>query len=134
MNPVLQKDTRKLMDDTETIRQGLKRLEDDYAKWTAKRGEMELADLLESVKVVEIDASLMMADCTSAGCQAKEDTKIVFDDFHQFFVCLDALFRDLKKARSTLKEAYIGRSTFYHLEIDCGRFIKNVEQIQEHLK
>jgi hypothetical protein len=122
------------MEHAETISQGLKRLENDYTKWTAKHGEMELADLLESVKGVEIDLSLMVTDYISAGCQVKEDTKIVFDDFHKIFVCLDALFCDLKKARSALKEAYyISRNTFCHLEIDCERFMKNIQQIQAHL-
>jgi len=79
MHAVLEKDTRKLVDDAETIKQGLKRLEDDYTKWTIKHEELKLADLLESVKMVEIDVILMVADCVSAGCQAKECTQIVFD-------------------------------------------------------
>ena len=134
MNPVLQKDSKKLMEDAERIKQGLRRLENDYTKWNSERGKIGLSDLLESVKGVEIDGSIMVADCVSAGYKAKAGAEIVFNDFHQFFVCLDNLFRDLKRARSGLNESYIGRDTFYHLEIDCGRFIKNVHQIQELLR
>lgn len=134
MNSILKKDARRLIDDAETIKQGLKRLEDDYAKWAAKNEEIELTDLLESVKGVEIDVSLMVADCISAGWQSKKSPEIVYNDLHRFFVCLDALFRDLKRARTTLKDSYIAHSTFSNLEIDCGRFMENVQQIQEHLQ
>jgi CBS domain-containing protein len=54
MNPVLRKDSRKLMDDTEIIRQDFRRLEDDYIKWSAKRGIMESANLPASHRVREV--------------------------------------------------------------------------------
>ena len=134
MDPVLQKDAKALMADARMIKEGIKRLEDDYMKWTTKREKIELSDLIESVKGIEVDVHLMMADSISLGCQEEKATDDLFNDYHQFFVCLDDLFFDLKKARSELKDAYIGRSTFSHLEADCGRFLKNVLDVQEHLR
>jgi hypothetical protein len=134
MDSILERDVRKLLDDTETIKQDLERLEQDYSAWARKREENDLANLMEDLKSAEIDVSTMTTDCVSASLQSGRNVPtVVFYDLHQSFVWLDALFNDLKKARSELQDAHIQHDLIDHFEIDCGRFTKTAEQIRRDL-
>jgi len=134
MGCILHRDARKLVDDTERIKQDLVRLEQDYSSWSREYEENDLVTLMEDLREVEIDVSMMTADCVFAGEQSEKDAPtVVFHELHQTFVHLDALFNDLKKARLALQEAYIHPDLITHLEIDCGRFTKTVGQIRRHL-
>lgn len=134
MDCILHRDARKLVDDTERIRRDLVRLEQDFSSWAREREENDLATLMEDLKKVEIDVSMMTTDCVFAGQHSEKDAPtVIFHELHQTFVYLDALFNDLKKARLALQDAYIHRDLITHLEIDCGRFTKTVGQIRRYL-
>ena len=133
MNSVINEDARKLEADAQTIEQGLDCLARDCSAWARKRAEQGLTGLMEDLKGVEVDVSLMLTDCVSTGFQhGKDSPKQVFHDFRQIFGCVDTLFKDLKEARLQLGEAYIHPSTLNHLEVDFGRFEKLIGKVQGH--
>jgi len=134
MNTILQKDMTTLMVDTERIKDDLERLERHYSVWARKQEEKDLADLLQDLKGAEVDVSLLLTDCVSAGCHCGENAaKVVFHDLHDLFSCLDKLFNDLKKAREQLEEAHIHAMSLEHLDIDYGRFAKLITEIRGYL-
>jgi hypothetical protein len=134
MNGVIQRDSDRLTGHAERIKQGLERLERDCSAWARKREESDLVDLLEDLKGVEMDVSLMLTDCISAGCQCGgEAPKVVFHDLREIFACLDTLFNGLKNARVQLDRAYIHSGILDHLEIDYGRFRKLTGKVKRHL-
>jgi hypothetical protein len=131
---ILRKDAHKLRVDTERIRHGLEKLKRDCLAWARKQEEKDLIDLIEILKGVEMDVSLVLTDCISAGCRSGERApKVVFRDFHQIFRCLDILFKGLKKARKQLAKDYINPGISYLLEIDYERFINLVRRLQRNL-
>jgi hypothetical protein len=134
MNAIIHKDSDRLTAHAERIRQGLETLEQDCSVWARMREEKDLLDLMEDLKGVEMDVSLMLTDCISAGCQCGEEApKVVFHDLREIFGCLDTLFNGLKKARVQLDNAYIHSTILDHLEIDYGRFRKLLGKVQRHL-
>jgi hypothetical protein len=134
MNAIINRDSDRLTAHAERIKQGLERLEQDCSAWARKREEKDLVDLMEDLKGVEMDVSLMLTDCISAGCQCGEEApKVVFHDLREIFGCLDTLFNGLKKARLQLDNAYIHSAILDHLEIDYGRFTKIIGKVQRHL-
>jgi hypothetical protein len=134
MDSILERDAQKVLHDTKTIKEDLERLEKDYSAWARKREERDLGSLMEDLKTAEIDVSTMTTDCVSANSQRERNVPtVVFQDLHQIFVRLDALFSDLKKARSELQDTYIEQDLIDHFEIDCGRFTKTAEQIRRDL-
>jgi hypothetical protein len=134
MNSILERDVQKVLHDTKTIKEHLERLEKDYSDWARKREERDLGSLMEDLKTAEIDVSTMTTDCVSANSQRGRNVPtVVFHDLHQVFVWLDALFNDLKKARSELQDTCIEHELIDHLEINCGRFTKIAEQIRRDL-
>jgi hypothetical protein len=134
MKNILRRDSHKLRMDGEKIRQGLEKLKRDCSEWARKQEEKDLAELLEKLKGVEMDVSLMLTDCISAGCRFGEGApRVVFHDFREIFRCLDTLFNGLKKARRQLAKDYIHPGTPHRLEIDYERFIKLVGRVQRNL-
>jgi hypothetical protein len=134
MNGIIHRDSDRLTERAERIKQGLERLEQDCSAWSRKREEEDLVDLMGDLQGVEMDVSLMLTDCISAGCQCGEEApKVLFHDFREIFGCLDTLFNGLKKARLQLDKAYIHSTILDHLEIDYGRFRKLIGQVQRHL-
>ena len=134
MNTIIHGYAQRLEDDAARIAKGLKCLGKDCSAY-AKRGEGKtLKDLKEDLKRMDIDVSLISADCILAGCQLEEDSpEVLFNDLREIFSCLDALFNGLKKARLQLNKAYIHPAILDHLEVDCGRFRKLIGQVQRHL-
>jgi hypothetical protein len=134
MNSVINKDARKLETHAQTIEQGLDCLTRDCSAWARRRAEQDLRGLMEDLRGVEVDVSLMLTDCISSGFENGEDApKEVFHDFREIFGCVDTLFRDLKEARLQLGEAYIHPSTLNHLEVDCRRFEKLIGKVQDYV-
>jgi hypothetical protein len=134
MNAIIHRDSDRLIAHAERIKQGLQTLEQDCSVWARMREEKDLLDLMGDLKGVEMDVSLMLTDCISAGCQCGEEApKVVFHDLREIFACLDTLFNGLKKARLQLDEAYIHSAMLDHLEIDYGRFRKLIGKVQRHL-
>jgi len=134
MATVLGRDTLKLMEDAKKIKQELKKLEKDCRSWSPEREEKDLAELTDTAKNVEVDVSLMLADSISADLHRGEDEKgVLSDELHHVFVNLDALFGDIKEARTELKEGYVYPGSLERLEIDCRRFNKTVQSIENDL-
>ncbi len=132
MEFVLEKDVRRLIDDTGRVKQGLDLLEKDHAAWIRDREYEDLVDILGGVKKLESDVSLVMSDCFSLN-QVKRNNGIK-GDFHQAFKNLNILFEDLKMVREDFDRAYVDYRELKQLEIDWARFRKTVAQIQEDLE
>jgi hypothetical protein len=134
MNAIIHRDSDRLTAHAERIKQGVQRLERDCSVWARKREEKDLVDLMEDLKGVERDMSLILTDCICAGCDGGEEApKMVFHDLHETFACLDTLFNRLKEARLQLDKAYIHYAILDHLEIDYGRFSKLIAKVKTHL-
>ena len=134
MDSILQRDARKLMEDSERIKLGLGRLERDCSLWARESEKSDIEGLMEDLKQIEIDVSMMTRDCVSAYQHGGNNApKLVFHDLHQTFVYLDALFNDLKKTRSALHYGYIHPDLLEHLDINCERFTKTAEHIRRDI-
>lgn len=134
MANVLQRDTLKLLEDADRIKQELKKLEKDCRNWSVEREGRDLSDLTDTVKDVETDVSLMLADSISADLHSGWEGEEGFtDELHRVFVHLDALFGDIKEARSGLHGGYVPPGILNRLEIDCRRFSKTVQGIEKDL-
>jgi hypothetical protein len=132
MEFVLEKDVRRLIDDTGKVKQGLDLLEKDHAGWIRDRERKDLLDILGGVKKLESDVSLVMSDCFSLS-QVKRNNGIR-GDLHQAFKNLNILFEDLKMVREDLDKSSVDHRELEQLEIDWARFRKTVVQIQEDLE
>ncbi|MCG6880794.1 MAG: hypothetical protein LJE96_16820 [Deltaproteobacteria bacterium] len=132
MEFVLEKDVRRLIDDTGKVKQGLDLLEKDHAAWIRDRERKDLLDILGGVKKLESDVSLVMSDCFSLS-QVKRNNGIR-GDLHQAFKNLNILFEDLKMVREDLDKSSVDHRELEQLEIDWARFRKTVAQIQEDLE
>ena len=122
----------KLIGDAKNVKQGLEVLEKDHFAWTRDREREDLVDILEGIKGLESDVSILMSDCTSLS-QAKRNGRIK-GDLHQAFKGLNLLFEDLKTVRKEIDQSYANQGKLEQLEIDWARFRKTVEQIQEDLQ
>ena len=132
MELVLKRDMEKLFGDTEKAKQGLEILERDHAAWIRDQEPKDLVDILEGVKKLEPDVSLVMSDCFSLS-QVKRNNGIR-GDLHQAFKNLNILFEDLKMVREDLDKSYVNHRELEQLEIDWARFRQTVVQIQEDLQ
>jgi hypothetical protein len=132
MELVLKRDIGKLFDDAKKVKQNLKILKQDHAAWDRDREHKDLMTILESIKGLECDVSIMMSDCLSK-VQAEPKNGIE-GDLHQAFRGLNTLFEDLKRVRGELGGSYVRNSELARLEIDWSRFRKTIEQIQEDLR
>ena len=132
MELVLKKDIDTLIGDAKNVKQGLEALEQDHAVWARDQEHEDLMNILEGVKGLEFDVSIMMADCFSLS-QAKRNNGIR-GDFHQAYKNLNILFEDLKKAREEMDKSYVVHRELEQLEIDWARFRKTVTHIQEDLE
>ena len=134
MNSIFQRDNHRLTLDAERIRQQLEGLEREFVVSIGHRDGEDSVDLMEELKEVEVDVSLMLTDYIAAGCTLGEDApKVVFHDFRGIFSCLDALFSDLKEARMELENACTQGAIADHLGIDWARFQNILGQIQSRL-
>lgn len=134
MNPIINRDSDNLKMQAERIKQDLAKLEQDCSVWDRKREQKDLVDLMEDLKGVERDLSVMLTDCICAGFQCGEETpNALFHDLHEIFACLDTLFNGLKRARLQLGKTYIPHAILNHLEIDYRRFSKLIVKVQRHL-
>ena len=134
MDAILHKGTPSLSAAAERVKHGLGRLKRDCSAWARNREERDLSDLMEGLKDMEKDLSLMLTDCVTASCPNGQETpKAIFDDFREIFASLDALFNTLKNARVQLKEAYIHPMMLDHLEVAYRRFNKLIRQVRSHL-
>ncbi len=132
MELALKMDIEKLISDNEKVKQGLEVLEKDHAAWTIDREREDLLDILEGIKGLESDVSILMGDCTALS-QAKRNSRVK-GDFHQAFKGLNILFEDLKTVRKEIDQSYASQEKLERLEIDWARFRKTVEQTRQDLQ
>ena len=131
MNLVIRGDMRKLVMDARKVRMKLDMLEQDQKTWAREREKNDLANVIDHLKKLESDVSMMQADCVSIGCLQREDGAWrILDSLHRAFVTLNILFNDLKKMRTELKEAFIHSGDVKQLEVDWDRFSKAVRQME----
>lgn len=133
--PILKKDMRTLLSDTELFQSGLETLERDYFDWARAQEENDLAKIIEYLKELESHVLMMEADCISFMGQIyqKNSTWQIFNRMHQALRTLSNLFNDLKNMRVDLHDSYIHPEQLKQLEIDWGRFRKMLTQIQGDL-
>ena len=131
MDLTIMRDVRKLMAGTKDVRQALEVLEGDHAIWARRREEKDLAELIDRVKELETDVSMIMSHFVSVS--RRDEGRGITEGLHDAFSCLNTLFQDLKKARRDLNEAYIHPEEIKQLEIDRCRFMKAIGQIQKRL-
>ncbi len=132
MELVLKRDIRKLFDDAKKVKQDLEMLKQDHAVWDRDREHEDLMTILEDIKGLECDVSIMTSDCFLK-VQAEPKNGIE-GDLHQAFRGLNTLFEDLKRVRGELEGSYVRNSELARLEIDWSRFRKTIGQIQEDLR
>ena len=132
MELALKMDIEKLISDNEKVKQGLEVLEKDHAAWTIDREREDLLDILEGIKGLDSDVSILMGDCTALS-QAKRNSRVK-GDFHQAFKGLNILFEDLKTVRKEIDQSYASQEKLERLEIDWARFRKTVEQTRQDLQ
>jgi hypothetical protein len=131
MDLAIVQDIRKLMAVTENVKRALQVLEEDNAVWARRREERDLIKLIDRVKELETDVSVLMSHFVSVS--RREEGGRISEGLCHAFACLNNLFQDLKKARKELNDAYIHPGEIKQLEIDWARFMKTIGQIQKHL-
>jgi hypothetical protein len=135
MDLLIRGDIRQLVPDVRKTRRELDRLKQDQKAWARDRQQDDLSDVIDRLKRLEFDVSVIQADCVSIGRIHQEDgARRVMDSLHRAFKTLNALFNDLKNMRTELKEAYICSADVKQLEIDWSRFTKTVGQIKRYLR
>jgi DNA repair exonuclease SbcCD ATPase subunit len=135
MDLVIRRDIRQLVLDVRKIRRELDRLKQDQKAWARDRQQDDLSGVIDRLKRLEFDVSVIQADCVSIGRIHREDgARRVMDSLHRAFKTLNTLFNDIKNMRTELKEAYICSVDVKQLEIDWSRFTKTVSQIERYLQ
>jgi DNA repair exonuclease SbcCD ATPase subunit len=135
MDLVIRRDIRQLVLDVRKIRRELDRLKQDQKAWARDRQQDNLSGVIDRLKRLEFDVSVIQADCVSIGRIHREDgARRVMDSLHRAFKTLNTLFNDIKNMRTELKEAYICSVDVKQLEIDWSRFTKTVSQIERYLQ
>ena len=132
MKRILKKDIDKLMNDTKKVKQEIEVLEQDHAICATDQEDKDLMDILDDVKGLEVDVSVMMGDCFFLSQEKKNIG--VKGDLHQAYKNLTILFKDLKKMREEITTSYVVKRELEQLEIDLMRFRKTVMQIKEDLE
>ncbi len=126
------KDIKKLLEDNNRLQLRLERLEEDHAAWALTQEQNDLEDLASSLKQMEGDVGVMLSACFSLVRHHNENG--IGQKLRHAYVFLDALFNDVKKARSDLQRAYIHSEDLQQMQIDWGRLKKTVAEIAEQLK
>ena len=125
-------DIKRLMEDNDRLQLRLERLEQDHAAWALTQQKEDLEEMTTSLERMEVDVGVMLSTCFSLVRQHHENG--IGQNLRHAYVCLDALFEDVKKARSDLRTAYIQSEDLKQMEIDWGRLKKTVGEIAHYLK
>lgn len=135
MDLVVNQDIRKLVLGAQKVQKGLDMLEQDREAWAREREENDLAKVIEHLRRLECDVSMMQAHLVSKGLRYQAEGKCHFlDPLHRTFSTLNVLFNDLKKVRTELNEAYICSGDLKKLEVDWSKFTNAIAQIQRYLQ
>lgn len=134
MDLAIRRDIRQLALDARKVRRELDMLAQDHKILARERENNDPANVIDHLKRLEFDVSIIQADCVFIGRAQQEDSAWqVLHSLHRAFATLNILFNDLKKMRTELKKAYIYSADMKQLEIDWDRFSKTIGQIEQHL-
>lgn len=135
MDLTMQDATRKLVRDVREIQARFEMLERDRSNWRRRREEDDLDEVMEYLKKLETDVSILESDCvlSMTGDPGGREAGQVFDTLNDIFGRLNNLFEDVKTMKTELKDSYIQPGDLDRLRIDWGRFRKTIGPIEEHL-
>ena len=135
MDLMVQKAIRELVQDVQGVQARLDLLERDRKSWARKREENDLAEMMEYLKQMESDVSILQADCVISMTQAFEGGNVfrVSDVLQVIFGGINILFDDVKTMKTELKDSYIQTADLAQLKIDWGRFRKTIGPIEKSL-
>jgi DNA mismatch repair ATPase MutS len=119
-----------LLEENVKLRKQLESLEKDYEAWDRTGEEDDLEDITALVKKLEEDISRTMGDFNTYH-QAREDQPIQ-EDFHHAFTIMSDLFKDLKRVREELENAFVQSEEIQKLEIDWAKLKKNFDSMEKH--
>lgn len=138
MDLVIKENIEQLVLDAQKVKGGLKRLKRDHTAQARGWQEFDLKQLMEHVKGLEFDVSIVsmiLTDCMSMSLGYQENGSWqVVDILKRAFAILDVLSNDLKQVRTDLNNSYIHPDELKQLEIDWDRFRKRIWQIQKSLQ
>lgn len=136
MDLIVRDDINKFAQDVQMVRSQLNMLEQDQKVWARENEERDLVEVIEYLKELESDVSILEADCiTSVKSDFREKGAWnVYDILQKAFARLDILFKDIKSVRVGLSESYIRAVDLERLEIDWRRFQKMIPQIRRSLQ
>jgi hypothetical protein len=120
------------MMDADEIQKGLEMLVRNHTAWARKRQQMDLMQLIEHVKRLELDISTILSGCVFLGRQYWKDHNLrLIESLHVSCDVMNSLFRDLDKVKTALREGYINPSDLRQLILDWSRFRESIYQAQE---
>ena len=137
MDLIVRNDINKFAQDAQAVRSQLDVLEQDRNNWARESEERDLEEVIEFLKVLESDVSILESDCitsTTIDFRREKNPWSVYDILHKAFARLDILFKDIKSVKTGLNESYINTVDLEKLEIDWRRFQKMIPQIRESLQ
>jgi hypothetical protein len=120
------------MMDADEIQKGLEMLVRNHTAWARERQQMDLMQLIEHVKRLELDISTILSGCVFLGRQYWKDHNLrLIESLHRSCAIMNSLFQDINKVRTALNEAKINPSDLRQLIIDWGQFKESIYQTQE---
>jgi hypothetical protein len=132
MGIALKKDMEKIFSDTEQVKQRIEELEKEDFEWNRYNDHDDLLKIMEKIKELEVDVSLLMSDCANNNnWNIKND---MMGDLNQAFKGLNTLFQDFKMVRERIDHYYSMQGELQRLEIDWARFRKTVKKVQSDLR
>ena len=136
MDLMVQNAIRELVQDVQGVQARLDLLERDRKSWARKREENDLAEMMEYLKQMESDVSILQADCVISMTQAFEGGNVfrVSDVLQVIFGGINILFDDVKTMKTELKDSYIQPADLAQLKIDWERFRKTIGPIEKSLQ
>lgn len=135
MHPILQRDIKQLMMDAAQIQKGLEMLIYNHTAWARERQQMDLMQLIEHVKRLELDLSTILSGCVFLGRQYWKDHNLrLIESLHRSCDIMNNLFQDFNSIRTALNEGRINHSHLRQLIIDWGRLRESIYETQEWMK
>lgn len=132
MHPILRRDIKQLMMDADEIQKGLEMLVRNHTAWARERQQMDLMQLIEHVKRLELDLSTILSGCVFLGRQYWKDQNLrLIESLHLSYAIMNSLFQHLDKVRIALREGHINPSDLRQLILDWGRFRESIYQARE---
>ena len=136
MDLMVQNAIRELVQDVQGVQARLDLLERDRKSWARKREENDLAEMIEYLKQMESDVSILQADCVISMTQAFEGGNVFRVSYvlQVIFGGINILFDDVKTMKTELKDSYIQPADLAQLKIDWERFRKTIGPIEKSLQ